>query len=125
MKSGLLGILILIIVGCNFSSDPKSLDKINYPKYISKPIKSLLNDIDKQHNRHIFFDDPPGFLQGAYFLYPDSVVLEICVNEFKFTEQIDTTRKWNYEDFLKEKISRLIIRKNNKIVKEFPATSDM
>lgn len=125
MKIGLLGIFILVILGCDFWSGPKSLDEINYSKYISKPIKSLLSDIDKQHTRHIFFDEPPGFLQGAYFLYPDSIVLEICVNDFKFVEQFDTTRKWNYEEFLKEKISRLIIRKNNKIVNEFPASSDM
>jgi hypothetical protein len=125
MKIGLLGIFILVIVGCDFSSASKSLDEINYSKYISKSVKSLLNDIDEQHTRHIFFDEPPCFLQGAYFLYPDSIVVEIYVNEFKFVEQFDTTRKWNYEGFLKEKISGLIIRKNNKIVNEFPASSDM
>ena len=109
----------IMVVGCNFTSSPKNIEEIDYSKYISKTVKELLDDIEQQPVEYIFFDEPPCFLQGAYFRYPDSIEFKISVRDFEYIKQFDTTMNWDYNEFLKEKIFSIKVSKNNVVLGEF------
>ncbi len=80
-------------------------------KFIGQPVKSLLSEIEADFIDYYYFDEPPGKLRGAGFVYPDGLTVEVHVGQLRHLPLFNENRDWDLELFKKELISNIEIRK--------------
>jgi len=86
--------------------------------YIGKEVRTLFEVPEiSNFSKYIFFDEPPGFLSHLSLKYKNDVYLDIYVSKYRYTKRFDSARGWRLSTFKKEKISKINIVYNEKIIK--------
>ena len=115
-------IIILFVLSCIFYScisRPTQREIRTYQKYIDTPISYYL-ECEKGYTEVLIKDSKPGLASSMIVIYNDSVKIELIPNEFKYMKPFDVSRKWNIEDFKKERIKAIRFLKNDIITGVIP-----
>lgn len=88
-----------------------------YEKCIGISITKMLEKSDfSDYKEYILFDNKPGSLSGVIFIY-ENIEIELEIYEFNFTKRFNDKLDWNFDNVIKEKIGRIIVRdKNEKVI---------
>lgn len=103
---------------CKLDIEKNNLDtvniQVNLKKYIGKTVGELLEtDLVKHYKDYNWSDEPPGKLNSLNLNYQNEVNLQIYAQQLKFTPSFSEINKFNIELFKKEKITKIIIEKND------------
>jgi hypothetical protein len=110
MKVFFLTIFVLFFVLGNMYSD---MPEINIEEYTGKEVFVFLGDLNGNFNRpdrFSFLDDPPGKLKGGMFYFEDYIIA-IYISTYNYINSFDIDRNWQFDDFLKEEISYILVRR--------------
>lgn len=100
-------------------SRPTQREIGTYQKYIGNPISCYLEG-EKGYKKILIKDSKPGLATSMIVIYNDSVEVELIPKEFKYMTPFDVSRKWNIEDFKKERIEAIRFLKNGIITGVIP-----
>jgi hypothetical protein len=92
------------------------MPEINYEEYIGKEVSIFLNDLNKTYTYFFFRDEPPGTPRGGLFYFgdPDDCFILINISTFNYVQVFEDKSNWQFDDFLKEKISSIGVRLGRK-----------
>lgn len=124
----IIAILIIQAVGCNAQNKSSAskysvvndsivynkIYKMDFSKYTDKKsIDKFLTDIGYSYARYSYSTSRPHYLQFIFFVFSDSLWLEIEPFNFQHTSMYDLKEKWDIEKLRKEKAGdiRLFYRK--------------
>ena len=115
-------IIILFLLSCIFyscisRSSQREIRK--YQTYIGTPISYYL-ECEKGYTEVLIKDSKPGLATSMIVIYSDSVEVEFIPKRFKYMKPFDVNRKWNIEDFKKERIEAIRFLKNGIITGVIP-----
>jgi hypothetical protein len=86
------------------------LKELDLDKFIGKTVDELLlNDTVKLYTNYFSSDEPPFKLDHFNLVFANGLYLKIYSFDLKFVERYSLERKWDFETFKKEKISKLVI----------------
>ncbi len=98
----------------------KKIINIKYMKYIGKEVTYLLKqDYIKDYESYSFRDEPPGMLQGIELKLSNNFYVRIIVQKCQYVKNPDFERKWDFDLFKKEKVSKIIFIYEDKVVKAY------
>ncbi|MDZ4794436.1 MAG: hypothetical protein SGI83_09185 [Bacteroidota bacterium] len=103
------------------------LRKVICRKIINKPIGKLLEKINLDYSYIHFVEMKPYFLSFVSIKYGEGLWLDIYVKKYEYTKQLLSEKEydsrdsfWNLNNLLNEKIGKIRLRKQGKVLKELP-----
>ena len=91
----------------------------NFESYIGKDINTFIEENPGYTDLWIG-EGKPGYAKSLNIEYPDSTSIELLPDSFCYMNQFDEKMRWDIQLFKKEKISRIIIYKNDSLIKTIP-----
>ena len=107
-------ILLLLLVSCRTRSEKYSLDELNWwtlRQFIGEDVNSFLEKIDENYEDYTFSDEPPGYLNGCFISYREYYIYIELKYPLEFLEYHSPGREWDFDDFKREQIKKIIIDK--------------
>ena len=102
----------------NDSSIKSRIYQIDFSQYIEKkPIVDFLTNIGYSYSEHLYSTSRPHYLQFIFFVFSDSLWLEIEPSTFEHTSIYNVKHKWDIEKLKKEKTGSIRLYYNNQCIK--------
>lgn len=103
----------------------KKLLNFNYKKFRNRTIDDLLKGIDINYDKIIFVKMKPLYLSFVTVVYSPEISLDIYTEQYRYLKrelyENESYDLWKIEDLLKEKVSKIRVRKRNgATLKEYP-----
>jgi hypothetical protein len=97
----------------------QKLKEIDKSIFLRQPVDSFLkHNVFSEYKSYAFIDEPYGLLNHVSFKYSKKIIIELRIKEYKYVMQSSDYRKWKFEDFIKEKISRIDLIYDFEIVQQ-------
>jgi hypothetical protein len=104
----------LPLFGVTFTENCLSLDEYNQCQlnalFKEEAVDYLLENLREKYKSFGFISEPPAVFSHCVFYY-DRYILSIFIDSPKYIKIFDLGQSWNIEDFKKEIISNIIIKK--------------
>lgn len=116
LKYLILFLLISITLKANAQSIITNCDTIlieellnvDFDIFLGKKVQYFLtHDYVRKYKEYIFFDNKPFVLSGVMLVISDNFFIEIFVEKYNYLNQFNTNRKWDFELFKKERVSKI------------------
>ncbi len=93
-------------------------------KFIGGSIEKFISDSTiKAYSDFIFVDQKPGELSFISFKYTDDIFIDIYIDDFKYLNQFNEQRRWDFELVKRERIDRIKILKGDSLIKVIQRTN--
>ena len=83
----------------------------NLKTFAGKTVQQLVSAFPRPYVDAYPIDEPPGKLRGFAFKFADGRVLDVYASELKFVEKFSETADWKVQDFLRETITNIEVRR--------------
>lgn len=123
--------LIIHLTGCNAQNKSVAskvvvndsviharVSQMDFSQYVEKKtIGEFLNDIGHSYSEHLYSTSRPHYLQFIFFVFSDSLWLEIEPSTFEYSSIYNVKHKWDIEKLKREKIAAIRLYYNNQCTK--------
>ena len=127
----IIAIFVVQVVGCNAQNKSTTskrivndsiinnrISQIDFSHYIEKKtIGEFLTDVGFTYSEHLYSTARPHYLQFIFFVFSDSLWLEIEPSTFEHSSIYNIKHKWDIEKLKKEKIAAIRLYYNNQCTK--------
>jgi len=128
----IIAILVIQTAGCNAQNKSitskgsvvndsivyNRISQMDFSNYIEKKsIGDFLTDIGYSYSEHLYSTARPHYLQFIFFVFSDSLWLEIEPSTFEHTSIYNLKHKWDVEKLKKEKAGDIRLYYRNQCMK--------
>lgn len=83
----------------------------DFGKHLGRTAGEFIATVPYRYKSYYPLHEPPGKLRGFLFEFDENYVIEVYVDKLRHTKLFSDRGKWDLKDFLKERISAIVVQK--------------